>query len=113
MYAQSAILAALLRRERTGQGANVKVAMLDALAEWMTYPMYRLVYGNSALPRQPLNHPALAPYGAHRRKDGQVIFGLQNEREWAAFCTKVWAGRTGRRIRAIATTAPGVSIARS
>jgi len=89
MYAQSAILAALLRRERTGQGANVKVAMLDALAEWMTYPMYRIVYGGSALPRQPLNHPALAPYGAHRAKDGQVIFGLQNEREWAAFCVKV------------------------
>ena len=89
MYAQSGILAALLRRERNGQGANVKVAMLDALAEWMTYPMYRIIYGDSALPRQPLNHPALAPYGAHRAKDGQVIFGLQNEREWAAFCVRV------------------------
>ncbi len=89
MYAQSAILAALLRRERTGQGANVKVAMLDALAEWMSYPMYRTIYGNSPLPRQPLNHPALAPYGNHRVKDGEVIFGLQNEREWATFCTKV------------------------
>ncbi|MEO9189486.1 MAG: CaiB/BaiF CoA-transferase family protein [Acetobacteraceae bacterium] len=89
MYAQSAILAALLRRERNGQGANVTIAMLDALAEWMTYPMYRTVYGDSPLPRQALNHPALAPYGAHRTKDGQVIFGLQNEREWAVFCTKV------------------------
>lgn len=89
MYAQSAILAALLRRERSGQGANVTVAMLDALAEWMTYPMYRAVYGDSPLPRQPLNHPALAPYGAHRTKDGEVIFGLQNEREWAVFCDKV------------------------
>ncbi len=89
MYAQSAILAALLRRERSGEGANVKVAMLDALAEWMTYPMYRTVYGDSPLPREALNHPALAPYGAHRAKDGRVIFGLQNEREWAAFCVKV------------------------
>lgn len=89
MYAQSAILAALLRRERNGQGANVTVAMLDALAEWMTYPMYRTIYGGSPMPRQALNHPALAPYGAHRTKDGEVIFGLQNEREWAAFCHKV------------------------
>ncbi len=89
MYAQSGILAALLRRERTGQGANVTVAMLDALAEWMTYPMYRTAYGESPLPRQALNHPALAPYGAHRTKDGPVIFGLQNEREWATFCAKV------------------------
>ncbi len=89
MYAQSAVLAALLRRERSGQGAHVTVAMLDALAEWMSYPMYRTAYADSPLPREALSHPALAPYGAHRAKDGQVIFGLQNEREWATFCAKV------------------------
>jgi itaconate CoA-transferase len=89
MYAQSAVLAALLRRERNGQGAHVSVAMLDALAEWMSYPMYRTAYADSPLPREALSHPALAPYGAHRAKDGQVIFGLQNEREWATFCAKV------------------------
>ena len=48
MYALSGILAALLRRGRTGEGANVKIAMLDALAEWMTYPMYRAAYGEFA-----------------------------------------------------------------
>ncbi len=89
MYALSGILAALVRRGRTGQGANVKIAMLDALAEWMTYPMYRVAYAQSPLPRSPTSHPALAPYGAHHTKDGQVIFGLQNEREWMTFCTKV------------------------
>lgn len=90
MYANQAILAALLRRARNGgQGAHVSVAMLDALAEWMNYPMYRTNYADSPLPRQALGHPALAPYGAHRTKDGDVLFGLQNEREWATFCTKV------------------------
>jgi len=89
MYALTGILAALVRRGRTGQGANVKIAMLDALAEWMTYPMYRVAYANAPLPRSPTSHPALAPYGAHHTKDGQVIFGLQNEREWMTFCIKV------------------------
>ena len=91
MYANSGILAALVRRGRTGQGANVKIAMLDALTEWMTYPVYRHVYDGSAVPRSPSSHPALAPYGAHSTKDGQVIFGLQNEREWGVFCTQVLA----------------------
>jgi crotonobetainyl-CoA:carnitine CoA-transferase CaiB-like acyl-CoA transferase len=63
--------------------------MLDALGEWMTYPMLRHAYAGSPPPRVPTNHPAIAPYGAHRTKDGQVILGLQNEREWAVFCTKV------------------------
>src|ERR1700684_4227096 len=89
MYALTGVLGALLRRGRTGQGANVKIAMLDALGEWMTYPMYRVAYAHSPLPRSPTSHPALAPYGAHHTKDGQVIFGLQNEREWGTFCQKV------------------------
>ena len=89
MYAFSGILAALLRRARTGEGANVKIAMLDALGEWMMHPMYRAAYAGSPPPRVPTSHPLLAPYGAHRTQDGQVIFGLQNEREWATFCTKV------------------------
>ncbi|MFL5253175.1 MAG: CaiB/BaiF CoA transferase family protein [Rhodopila sp.] len=89
MYALTGILSALLRRSRTGEGGNVKVAMLDALGEWMTYPMLRHAYAGSAPPRMPTSHPAIAPYGAHRTKDGQVILGLQNEREWATFCAKV------------------------
>jgi itaconate CoA-transferase len=89
MYALTGILGALLRRGRTGQGGNVKVAMLDALGEWMTYPMLRHAYTGSPPPRVPTSHPAIAPYGAHRTKDGQVILGLQNEREWATFCQQV------------------------
>jgi crotonobetainyl-CoA:carnitine CoA-transferase CaiB-like acyl-CoA transferase len=89
MYAFSGILAALVRRGRTGKGAHVRVAMLDALAEWMTYPMYRHAYNGSVMPRVSTSHPALAPYGAHATQDGEVIFGLQNEREWAVFCDKV------------------------
>jgi itaconate CoA-transferase len=89
MYALTGVLGALLRRSRTGQGANVKVAMLDALGEWMTYPMLRHAYAGSAPPRVPTSHPSIAPYGAHRTKDGQVILGLQNEREWATFCSAV------------------------
>ncbi len=89
MYALTGILGALLRRGRTGEGANVKIAMLDALGEWMTYPMLRQAYAGSPPPRLPTSHPAIAPYGVHRTKDGQVILGLQNEREWAVFCEKV------------------------
>jgi crotonobetainyl-CoA:carnitine CoA-transferase CaiB-like acyl-CoA transferase len=89
MYALTGILGALLRRGRTGQGGNVKIAMLDALGEWMTYPMLRHAYTGSPPPRLPTSHPAIAPYGAHKTRDGQIILGLQNEREWVTFCQKV------------------------
>ena len=89
MYALTGILGALVRRGRTGEGANIKIAMLDALAEWTTQPMLRKVYQGTLVPRSPTNHPAIAPYGAHKTKDGQVIFGIQNDREWSVFCDKV------------------------
>ncbi len=89
MYALTGILGALVRRGRTGEGANIKIAMLDALAEWTTQPMLRKAYAGSLVPRSPTNHPAIAPYGAHKTKDGQVIFGIQNDREWTVFCDKV------------------------
>lgn len=89
LYAHSGVVAALLRRERMGEGSNVKVAMLDAMAEWMTYPLYRYGYDGSLVERLPLTHPVITPYGAFATKDGQVVFSIQNEREWAAFCRQV------------------------
>jgi crotonobetainyl-CoA:carnitine CoA-transferase CaiB-like acyl-CoA transferase len=51
--------------------------------------MLRMAYAGTPPPRSPGAHPAIAPYGPHRTGDGQVIFGIQNEREWANFCTRV------------------------
>ncbi|MFO1024522.1 MAG: CaiB/BaiF CoA-transferase family protein [Acetobacteraceae bacterium] len=89
MYALTGILSALLRRGRTGEGANVEVAMLDAVAEWTTWTQLRHAFLGSPPPRAATEHPAIAPYGAHKTKDGQIILGLQNEREWAVFAEKV------------------------
>ncbi len=90
MYAYSGVLTALLARERTGRGARVEVSMLEALAEWMGQPLYYVHYGQRPQPRNGATHPTIAPYGPHRAGDGrEVIFGLQNEREWATFCREV------------------------
>ncbi len=90
MYAFSSILAALLRRATTGQGALLDISMFDALAEWMGYPAYYTGYGGAALPRTGARHAAIAPYGPYMAGDGHAVYlGLQNEREWARFCADV------------------------
>jgi crotonobetainyl-CoA:carnitine CoA-transferase CaiB-like acyl-CoA transferase len=92
MYAYSGILAALLARHRTGTGATIEVSMLEALAEWMGFPLNYAVYGGTPPPRTGARHAAIAPYGPFTCGDGQQVFlGLQNEREWATFCTQVLA----------------------
>ena len=90
MYAFTGILAALLQREKTGRGARLDVSMLESLAEWMSYPLYYAFEGASAPPRSGASHATIYPYGPFVAGDGKtVMLGLQNEREWAAFCADV------------------------
>jgi itaconate CoA-transferase len=89
MYVSSGILAALVRRGVSGRGAHLRVAMLDAMAEWLGNSLYHAAYGARPPERRASSHPGLAPYGAYRTADGQVIFGIQNDREWPAFCRAV------------------------
>ena len=90
MYAYSGILTALIQRGRTGRGTRVEVSMLEALAEWMGYALNFGHFGGKPPARNGAAHPAIAPYGPHRAGDGgEVIFGLQNEREWTTFCGEV------------------------
>lgn len=90
MYAYSSILAALVQRGRTGQGCRIDVSMLECMAEWMSYPLYYTMDGATPPSRAGAAHATIYPYGPFRAGDGKtVMLGLQNEREWVLFCTKV------------------------
>jgi crotonobetainyl-CoA:carnitine CoA-transferase CaiB-like acyl-CoA transferase len=90
MYAFSSILAALVRRSRSGEGATIDVTMLEALGEWMGFPAYFTAYGGAAPPRSGAYHATIVPYGPFRAGDGETVFlAVQNEREFAAFCDLV------------------------
>jgi itaconate CoA-transferase len=90
MYAYSGILAALLQRQRDGRGRRVEVSMLESLGEWMGFPMYYAFDGAEPPPRSGASHATIYPYGPFPTGDGRtVMLGLQNEREWAAFCAQV------------------------
>ncbi|MGW1952851.1 CaiB/BaiF CoA transferase family protein [Streptomyces sp. NPDC001920] len=93
MYAYSGILTALYTRATTGRAHPVQVSLFEALAEWMGQPAYYTRYGGSQPPRLGTQHATIAPYGAFPAADGkEVLFSIQNEREWAALC----AGFLGR-----------------
>ena len=90
MYAYSGILTALYQREKSGRGTRIEVTMLEALTEWMGYPLYYTRFGGTAPARTGPNHAAIVPYGRYETGDGKsIMLGLQNEREWAVFCEKV------------------------
>ena len=90
MYAFTSILSALLLRQKTSEGSHIDVSMLEALGEWMGYPMYYAFEGATPPPRTGASHASIYPYGPFPAGDGgTVMLGLQNEREWKSFCDVV------------------------
>ena len=90
LHAYSAILGALYQRERTGKGSRVEVTMFESMVEWMSHPLMYTHFGGKAPRRSGPDHATIVPYGRFTAGDGKdLMFGIQNEREWASFCEKV------------------------
>ncbi len=91
MYGLSSILAALFRRQATGEGATIELSMLECLAEWTAAPTYGAV-GRGANPaRAGHRHAMISPYGVYPLADGrEILIAVQNHTEWLALCTDVF-----------------------
>jgi itaconate CoA-transferase len=87
--AHAAILEALIKRSRTGQGADIRISMFDVMADWLTVPLLNSEAGQPPQ-RIGLAHPSIAPYGVFRSKDGKdILISIQSEREWKKLCAEV------------------------
>ena len=88
--AHAAILEALFYRERTGKGYGVSISLFGVASDWMNVPLIQHKFGGKSPKRVGLMHPTIQPYAAFTVKDGsKIIIAIQNEREWARFCSQV------------------------
>ncbi|HEX5141814.1 MAG TPA: CaiB/BaiF CoA-transferase family protein [Dehalococcoidia bacterium] len=89
MYAFSSILAALYRRQVTGEGAAIRISLFDSLMEWMS-PLSLMAAHGPHPKRAGDRHASIVPYGPYRVGDGQhVVLAVQNDREWRRLCSEV------------------------
>ena len=104
LYASHSVLAALMRRSRTGEGGRVDVSMLDAMASLLTFNagMY-FATGQSPMRRGNV-HPTISPYEPFETSDGWINVGVANDKFWAAFCDVI--GRPDLREDVRFETAP-------
>jgi formyl-CoA transferase len=83
MYTAVAILAALYRRERTGEGAHIDMALLDTqLAVLANQASNYLVSGDDP-PRQGNTHPNIVPYQPFDASDRPLVIAVGNDRQFA------------------------------
>lgn len=83
LYTTVAILAALFRRERSGQGAHIDMALFDTqLAVLANQASNALVSGNDP-PRQGNTHPNIVPYQPFQASDKPLVIAVGNDRQFA------------------------------
>ena len=85
-FASSAILAALLRRGRTGEGATLEVSLLDAQVAWLANRGGDWLIGEIEPVRLGNAHPSIVPYETFRAADGYVNLAVGTDEQFARFC---------------------------
>jgi itaconate CoA-transferase len=89
-HAALGIVAALHRREHTGEGAYLDVAMLESAAFWLAYYPHHWWHGGTEPPRTGMRHQYLCPYGPFLAADGRYVnVVVASDADWARFCEAV------------------------
>ncbi len=83
MYTAVAILSALYRREKTGEGATVDMALFDTQVAMLANQASNALVSGEDPPRQGNTHPNIVPYQTFETADRRIIVAVGNDRQFA------------------------------
>lgn len=86
MYASTAILSALVHRERTGEGQYIDCALLSAQVAGLANQGASFLTGGTVPVRTGNSHPAVVPYRTYETKDGYMILAVGNDTQFDRAC---------------------------
>jgi crotonobetainyl-CoA:carnitine CoA-transferase CaiB-like acyl-CoA transferase len=86
LYATTGILAALRRRDATGEGATLDMALLDAQVAVLGNQAMNYLTSGKAPSRLGNGHPNIVPYDVFPVADGHIIIATGNDGQWRKLC---------------------------
>ena len=87
LYGVIAVQAALAQRERTGEGQQIDMALLDCMTGVLANQALNFLVSGKAPRRLGNAHPNIAPYQVFPTSDGHLIVAVGNDRQFVKFCT--------------------------
>ncbi|MGV6476070.1 CaiB/BaiF CoA transferase family protein [Azotobacter vinelandii] len=88
LYATSAILAALVHREKTGEGQYIDVSLLDVQVACLANQALNYCTTGQSPKRLGNAHPSIVPYEDFPTADGYMILAIGNDAQFARFCAE-------------------------
>lgn len=86
IYLAVGVLTALVHRERTGEGQQVDVAMLDTIFSLLENSLVKYTMGGYIPTRNGNIDPSISPFDLFECKDGYIAIGVGNDRLFDTFC---------------------------
>jgi crotonobetainyl-CoA:carnitine CoA-transferase CaiB-like acyl-CoA transferase len=92
MNALSGILAALLGREKSGEGSYIEVSLLESTVHALINQASNYLVSGDVPVRLGNDHPTIVPYSALPTKDGHIILAIGNDGQFQRFCEAAGIG---------------------
>lgn len=91
LAASNAILAALVHRDKTGEGQYLDLSMMDVMVSLTSILGTAVLNGGPVPPRSGTENPVRVPSAAFECSDGKFLQLVPNQRQWATFCAVIGA----------------------
>jgi crotonobetainyl-CoA:carnitine CoA-transferase CaiB-like acyl-CoA transferase len=83
------ILAALLERNKTGNGSLVETSLYETGVAWVSYHLSAYQISNNPSVRSGSSHPTFSPYGLFKTKGNDICIGVGSDAVFQRLCTQI------------------------
>jgi crotonobetainyl-CoA:carnitine CoA-transferase CaiB-like acyl-CoA transferase len=89
LYAATAILAALRRRDATGEGARIEVPLFESTLGWLANRGQEYLVSGEDRGRMGNGHPTIVPYQTFDASDKQIAIAVGNDAQFGRLCEAI------------------------
>lgn len=105
LYATISILAALRHAERTGEGQQIDISLLDTQIACLANQAMNWLVGGVDPGRLGNRHPTVVPYKIFDVADGTIIIAIGNDGQFRAFCALMGVPQLAQDARFVTASA--------